>query len=135
MPDVPLLEYDPMRYVTQRGAEAISERARNGRYLVTEAGDPQLVEHDGTEHLVLDDPAGVDGLPEMVHGSALLAPAPAGLTRVRITTVATRATDAGRTAVVLERDGKYLLTQPQDWFQPVWVHDEDVVVHEERVPE
>ena len=90
---------------------------------------------DGKENLVLDDPAGVDGLPEMVYGGALLAAAPAGLTRVRITTVATRRTDACRTAVVLERDGKYLLTQPQDWFQPVWVHDEDVVIHEERVPE
>ncbi len=74
MPDVPLLEYDPMTYVTQRGPRIEPERARNGRYVVTEDGDRQLVEHDEKEYLVVDDPSRVGVLPEMVFGGSAARP-------------------------------------------------------------
>lgn len=134
MPDVPLLEYDPMTYVTQRGPRIEPERARNGRYLVTEDGDRQLVEHDEKEYLVVDDPSGVGVLPEMVFGGTLLVPAPVDAPCVQVSTVATTRTQPTTTAIVLERGGKYLLTQPPGTATQAWVHDEDVVVREYRVP-
>ena len=110
------------------------ERARKRPLRLTETGDRQLTERDGSDYLVVDDPAPVDELLEMVYGGVLLAPAPVDAPCEQASSVATRRTDPTSSVIVLERDGKYLLTQSLDTATQAWVHDEDVVVREHRAP-